>query len=89
MSLRTATTPNLGPRPRRGGAGAIRYRGETPAQHDARMQWWRDANFGIFIPWGVYAVSAGHYKGQVSPGVAEWIMTASAATKATAAFLYD
>jgi alpha-L-fucosidase len=37
------------------------------------MQWWRDANFGMFIHWGVYAVPAGHYKGQESPGVAEWI----------------
>lgn len=25
---------------------------ETPAQRDARMQWWRDAKFGLFIHWG-------------------------------------
>jgi len=25
---------------------------ETPAQRDARMQWWRDARFGLFIHWG-------------------------------------
>jgi hypothetical protein len=30
---------------------------ETPAQHDARMQWWRDAKFGLFIHWGPVAIS--------------------------------
>ncbi len=25
---------------------------ETPAQKDARMAWWRDARFGMFIHWG-------------------------------------
>ena len=31
---------------------------ETPAQHDARMQWWREAKFGMFIHWGLYAIPA-------------------------------
>jgi alpha-L-fucosidase len=26
--------------------------GETPAQHDARLAWWRSARFGMFISWG-------------------------------------
>ena len=25
---------------------------ETPQQRDARMQWWREARFGLFIHWG-------------------------------------
>src|ERR1700683_3672714 len=25
---------------------------ETPAQHQARLAWWRDARFGMFIHWG-------------------------------------
>jgi alpha-L-fucosidase len=29
---------------------------ETPAQRDARMQWWRDAKFGLFIHWGPVAI---------------------------------
>lgn len=29
---------------------------ETPAQHDARMQWFRDAKFGMFIHWGPCSV---------------------------------
>lgn len=31
---------------------------ETPAQHAARMAWWRDARFGMFIHWGIYSVPA-------------------------------
>jgi alpha-L-fucosidase len=41
---------------------------ETPAERDARMAWWREAKFGMFIHWGVYAIPAGTYKGmQVNP----------------------
>lgn len=41
---------------------------------DQRMQWWREARFGMFIHWGDYAVLAGNYKGhQVGRG-GEWIM---------------
>ncbi|MCX6997108.1 MAG: alpha-L-fucosidase [Kiritimatiellaeota bacterium] len=52
----------------------VQYRGETAAQHDARMQWWREAKFGMFITWGVYAQLAGNYQGKESDGLAEWIM---------------
>ena len=31
---------------------------ETPAQRDARMQWFRDAKFGMFIHWGPCAVGS-------------------------------
>jgi len=31
---------------------------ETKGEHDARMAWWRDAKFGLFIHWGIYAVPA-------------------------------
>jgi alpha-L-fucosidase len=31
---------------------------ETPDQHDARMQWFRDAKFGMFIHWGPCSVAA-------------------------------
>jgi len=27
-------------------------------QDDATMKWWRDAKFGMFIHWGLYAVPA-------------------------------
>ena len=48
---------------------------ETPAQKDQRMRWWRDARFGMFIHWGLYAVPAGEYKGQRSKDIGEWIMS--------------
>ena len=47
---------------------------ETPAQRDARMKWWRQAKFGMFIHWGVYAVPAGTYKDKQIAGIGEWIM---------------
>src|SRR5580765_4547985 len=43
-------------------------------QRDARMKWWREARFGMFIHWGVYSVPAGTYKGQESKHIGEWIM---------------
>jgi alpha-L-fucosidase len=39
-----------------------------------RMKWWREARFGMFIHWGVYAVPAGIYKGQKINRIGEWIM---------------
>ena len=36
------------------------------------MAWWREAKFGLFIHWGVYAVPAGKYGDNTSHG--EWIM---------------
>jgi alpha-L-fucosidase len=50
------------------------YANETPAQRDARMAWWREARFGMFIHWGVYSVPAGTYNGKQIPGIGEWIM---------------
>ena len=47
---------------------------ETREQRNARMQWWREARFGMFIHWGVYAVPAGTYKGKQIDGIGEWIM---------------
>jgi len=41
---------------------------------DERMKWWRDARFGMFIHWGLYAVPAGEWKGKQVPGIGEWIM---------------
>ena len=50
------------------------YQDETKEQRDARMAWWRQARFGMFIHWGVYAVPAGTYKGEQISGIGEWIM---------------
>ena len=47
---------------------------ETKEQRDARMAWWREAKFGMFIHWGVYSVPAGFYQDKPVKGIGEWIM---------------
>ena len=47
---------------------------QTTASDSARMAWWKEAKFGMFIHWGVYAVPAGTYNGKQYPGIGEWIM---------------
>jgi alpha-L-fucosidase len=39
-----------------------------------RLAWFRDAKFGLFIHWGLYAIPAGEWKGRRIPGLGEWIM---------------
>jgi alpha-L-fucosidase len=47
---------------------------ETAAQRDARMEWWREARFGMFIHWGLYSIPAGEWNGKRTPHIGEWIM---------------
>ncbi len=47
---------------------------ETKEQRDRRMAWWRQGRFGMFIHWGIYAESAGEWKGKEISGIGEWIM---------------
>jgi len=62
---------------REGGAGLPPYpvvvREETPPAKAARMKWFHDARFGIFIHWGVYAV----------PAMGEWYMSNAKVPRAT------
>jgi len=50
----------------------------SPAQktitQDERMQWWREARFGMFIHWGLYCIPAGEWNGKPIEGIGEWIM---------------
>ena len=46
---------------------------ETKRQKDERMKWWRDARFGMFIHWGLYAIPAGEWGN--GKDHAEWIRT--------------
>jgi alpha-L-fucosidase len=39
---------------------------ETPEQRDARMAWWREARFGMFIHWGLYSGAGGTWEGRPS-----------------------
>jgi alpha-L-fucosidase len=47
---------------------------ESPSQKDARMAWWRQARFGMFIHWGLYSIPAGTWDGKQVPSIGEWIM---------------
>jgi hypothetical protein len=42
--------------------------------HDKRIQWWRQAKFGMFIHWGVYSTAGGEWKGGKVDGYAEHLM---------------
>src|SRR5437667_4260251 len=46
--------------------------GETKDQFAARTKWWREAKFGMFIHWGVYAVPADSTDLQGHKRIAEW-----------------
>ena len=49
--------------------------GETKEQRDKRMAWWREAKFGMFIHWGLYAIPAGVWNGkEIDKTAGEWIM---------------
>ena len=53
---------------------------ETAQQKTARMQWWTDARFGMFIHWGLYAVPAGEWKERKD--LAEWFMEETGISRA-------
>ena len=37
---------------------------ESAADRDARMQWWREARFGLFIHWGERTTGSGYGRTQ-------------------------
>ena len=39
--------------------------------NDERMEWWREARFGMFIHWGLYSIPAGTWQEKTTHG--EWI----------------
>ncbi|WEK17626.1 MAG: alpha-L-fucosidase [Candidatus Pedobacter colombiensis] len=50
--------------------------------HDERIQWWRDARFGMFIHWGLYSLPAGEWKGRKVNGYSEHLMRKEQITRA-------
>jgi alpha-L-fucosidase len=44
---------------------------ETSSTH---AQWFKDARYGLFIHWGLYAQPAGVWKGKRYYGISEWLM---------------
>jgi len=47
---------------------------ESPEAKKARLAWFHEAKYGLFIHWGLYAIPAGEWKGKRIPGIGEWIM---------------
>jgi hypothetical protein len=45
---------------------------DSPA-HTARIAWWQEARFGMFIHWGLFAIPAGEWNGCAIAGNVEWI----------------
>lgn len=64
----------IGCQPAQPAATPTDYLTETAEARDARMAWWRDARFGMFIHWGLYALPAGEWNGRRTVKIGEWIM---------------
>jgi alpha-L-fucosidase len=74
--LMAATAGAEGTPPGKAGtAGPFAPPTESKEVHEKRIQWWREARFGMFIHWGLYAVPGGTWKDKVrDTGYSEWIM---------------
>jgi len=64
-------TPNMPPEKSRGQ--------RADSAQDSRLQWFREARFGLFIHWGLYSIPAGVWKGKELDNegdmqIGEWIM---------------
>src|SRR3954462_15644259 len=55
-------------------AGHIQAPKPVGAARETRLAWFRDAKYGMFIHWGLYAIPAGEWNGKRSLGLGEWIM---------------
>ena len=51
------------------------YRSTPTISRAEKAAWFRDAKFGMFIHWGLYAIPAGEWQGKHYPGNGEWIMS--------------
>ncbi|MDW8320449.1 MAG: alpha-L-fucosidase [Armatimonadota bacterium] len=49
--------------------------GESPEDFEKRTRWWREAKFGMFIHWGIYAVPADATDLHGRKTIAEWYLS--------------
>jgi alpha-L-fucosidase len=47
---------------------------ESMKTRDQRLEWFKEAKFGMFVHWGVYSQLAGEWQGKVSSGYSEHIL---------------
>jgi alpha-L-fucosidase len=55
--------------------GLAQPQGESPQAFEKRTRWWREAKFGMFIHWGIYAVPADATDLQGRKTIAEWYLS--------------
>lgn len=55
---------------------------ESMKSRDVRIQWWKEAKFGMFIHWGIYSKPAGEWNGKTVSGYAEHLMRKEKITRA-------
>ena len=68
-ALAAAGAARLAAQPADWSLGAPAVALDTPVAD--RMAWWREARFGMFVHWGLYAILAGEWGGKTNYG--EWI----------------
>jgi alpha-L-fucosidase len=52
----------------------VDYSALRDRSHDKRLEWWREARFGVFLHWGLYAIPAGIWRGKQYKFTGEWLM---------------
>ena len=45
---------------------------DDEAKLEAAKKWFKEAQYGMMVHWGLYALLGGEWKGRVMPGIAEW-----------------
>ena len=74
-SVRGEDSPGLAPAElRRGTPASAKAAAGAPDAPEARLAWWHEAKFGMFIHWGLYALPGGEWNGKYYDGIGEWIM---------------
>ncbi|MDB5010352.1 MAG: alpha-L-fucosidase [Mucilaginibacter sp.] len=51
-----------------------RWDKEVSAKPNSNQQWFKDAKFGMFIHWGLFAEAGGTWNGKNYYGISEWMM---------------
>ena len=45
---------------------------ENDEKLNAARRWFKEAQYGLMVHWGLYALLGGEWRGRVMPGIAEW-----------------
>src|ERR1700712_545153 len=51
-----------------------RWDKEVSGKPNPNQQWFKDAKFGMFIHWGLFAEAGGTWQGKNYYGISEWMM---------------